>query len=179
MKKDIPLYIYCAIIIFEGVFLLFSKDGTFETIKYTTGITLIIGAIFGFFTALSRQRKQVAFSYHETHALAMLVYGISVLLFSNTFESLTSFSAYLFFFYAFSEIIFSNWLFNLENKVVYKTVLIRIFLGTIVGVGTIVIMYYYNTLALQGFGILFIIIGINFLLYIPIMKRHGLKEVEK
>jgi len=174
MKKNLPLYLYGAVIIIEGVFLLFSKHRTFQTIKFTLGIALIIGAILAFLTALSRQRKQVEFSYHEIHALAMLVYGVSVLLFANTLETITYLSAFLFFFYAFSEIIFCNWFLNLGEEVAYKIVFIRVFLGIIVGVGTIAIMNYYNlnrTIVMQGYGVLFIIIGINILLYVPIMKR--------
>jgi hypothetical protein len=147
---------------------------SFNTVRITLAITLIIGAVLSFLTALSRQRKQVEFSYHEIHALTMLVYGVSVLLFANTLETLTYFSTFLFIFYTFSEIIFCNWLFNLEKHVVFKIVLIRVFLGLVVGVGTVVIMHYYNLkdlIVMKGYGILFIIIGINILLYIPIMKR--------
>jgi peptidoglycan/LPS O-acetylase OafA/YrhL len=108
------------------------------------------------------------------HALTMLVYGVAILFFCNTSETLIYFTSILFFFYAFSEIIFCNWLLNLENKVVYQIVLIRILLGVMVGIGTIVIMNYYDineVMALVGYGVLFIIIGINILLYVPIMRK--------
>jgi uncharacterized membrane protein HdeD (DUF308 family) len=174
MNKFISTYPYGAIIVLAGVFLLFSAYVSFNAIKLTLGISLIIGAIFAILTALSRKRKQASFQYHEMHALAMLVYGVSVLLFANTLETLTNFSIFLFFFYAFSEIIFCLWIFHLENKVDYKIVLVRVSLGLLVGVGTIVIKHYYNindAIALPGYGILFMIIGINILLYIPIMKK--------
>jgi len=182
MRKNLPLYTYGAILILEGVFLLLSKNSEFQTIKYTMGITLIIGSIFAILTALSRKREQASFQYHEMHALAMLVYGVSVLLFANTLETLTNFSIFLFFFYAFSEIIFCLWIFHLENKVDYKIVLVRVSLGLLVGVGTIVIKHYYNindAIALPGYGILFIIIGINILLYIPIMEKNELTKVDE
>lgn len=178
MKKT-PVYIYGSIIILEGAFLLFSKYYTLNTIKYSLGIALIIGAILGFSKALSRQRKHVEFSYHEMHSLTMLVYGISVLLFGNTLDALTNLTVFLFIFYAFSEIIFCNWLFNLGKEAVQKIVFIRVVLGLIVGVGAIVIMYYSsinNTLVIEGFGVVFIIIGINILLYVPVMKAKALNE---
>ena len=175
MKKNFPLYLYGSMIIIGGVFLLFSPYYTFKTVRYTLAIALIIGAIFAFLTALSRQRKHTEFAYHEMHAMAMMVYGFSVLFFANTLETLTYLSTFLFFFYTFSEITFCNWVFNLFGKANYKIVFIRLILAIIAGVGAVVIMEYPNNKSLEGFGILFIIIGINILLYVPIMKTKESK----
>ncbi|MDZ4666753.1 MAG: hypothetical protein SGJ00_02610 [bacterium] len=172
MKKN-PIYLYGAIIILEGVFLLFSKYYSFDTLRYSLGTMMIIGAILGLLRALTPKTKHVEFTYHEMHVLAMVVYGLSVLLFANKLEKVVNFSAYLFFFYAFSEIIFCSLLFNLGKGVVYKIVFIRAFLGISVGLGMVIIMNYYSihkAFAVEGFGILFILIGINILLYVPVMK---------
>jgi uncharacterized membrane protein HdeD (DUF308 family) len=182
MKKSFPVYIYGTIIIFGGVFLLFSQYSTFNSIRTILAITLAIGTIFSFLTALSRQKKQVEFAYHEMHALAMLIYGVSVFFFCDKLETLIYFTSSLFFFCAFSEIAFCNWLFNLEKKVVHEIVMIRVFLGLVVGIGTIVIMNHYNMnsiIALAGYGVLFIIIGISILLYVPIVKTNELEEAFK
>lgn len=120
MKKYLPIYLYGMIIILQGIFFLFSGYNTFKMINITTGITLTFGGVLAFAAAFSRQGKQVQFAYHQLHALAMLVYGIAILLFCNTIEKLISFTAVLFIFYSFSEIIFCNWLFNLGQKVIYK-----------------------------------------------------------
>jgi uncharacterized membrane protein HdeD (DUF308 family) len=181
-QKNSNIYLYGVIIVLAGLYLLLSGDSTFQSIKFTLGISLIFAAILCFLAALSRKRTQVAFSYHEIHALVMLVYGISILVFINDIESLIILSGFLFFFYAFSEIIFCVWIFNLESKVDYKIVLLRVFLGVLVGIGTIVIKHYYNlndTVALPGYGILFIIIGINIFLYVPIMKKNQAVNVSK
>lgn len=178
MKKS-PIYIYGAIIIIEGIILLFSKSYTFDMIKYSIGIALTFGAIVAFFEALSRFRKQVEFSYHEIHVLSMMVYGVSVLFFADTLESLKTFTLFLFIFYTFSEIAFCNWLFNLDRGVINKIVLIRVFLALLVGIGIIITMFYRGvneTLAIEGFGVLFIIIGINVLLYTPVMKPKELNQ---
>jgi len=180
MKKS-PIYLYGAIIIMEGIFLMFSKSYTFDTIKNSIGIALTFGAIVAFFEALSRYRKQVEFSYHEIHVLAMMVYGVSVLFFADTLESLKTFTLFLFIFYTFSEIVFCNWLFNLDRGVINKIVLIRVFLALLVGIGIIVTMFYQGvneTLVIEGFGVLFIIIGINVLLYTPVIKPKELKQAE-
>ena len=177
MKKNLPLYLYGTMIIIGGIFLLFSPYYNLQTVRYTLGIALIIGAIFALLTAFSRQRKHSEFAYHEMHAMAMMVYGLSVLLFANTLETLKYLSTFLFFFYTFSEIAFCNWLFNLNGKANYKILLVRLFLGIIAGLGTVVIMYYPHNkkIDLEGFGVLFIIIGINVLLYVPIMKTKESK----
>jgi hypothetical protein len=77
----------------------------------------------------------------------------------------------------FSEIVFCSWLFSLGRKVVYKIIIVRFVLGLATGVGTVVAM---NSLSskLEGFGILFIIVGINILFYVPVMKENELSDVK-
>ena len=169
MNKHIPLYIYGSTIIFSGFFLLFSDNSMFDVIKFNMGIAFIFGAFFAFLTALSRQRKQVQFAYHEMHAVAMIVYAIAVLFFCNSLETMISYTTFLLFFYTFSEIIFCYWLFNLLEKVVFKVLAIRFLLGFAVGIGTIAAMNY-TEYALHIFGVVFILVGINVLYYVPAMK---------
>ena len=178
MNKNLPLYIYGSTIIFSGFFLLFSKNSIFDVIKFNMGIAFLVGAFFAFLTALSRQRKQVQFAYHEMHAFAMMAYGIALLFFCNSFEKMVSLTTFLMFFYSFSEIIFSYWLFNLFEKVVFKILVIRLLLGVMVGIGTIVTMYYSEN-ALQVFGALFLLVGINILFYIPVMRASRSFENSK
>jgi len=169
MKKHLPIYVYGATIIFSGIFLLLSTTSSLNLIKFTLGITLSVGAIFAFIAALARPRRHVQFAYHEMHALAMLVYGVIIMVFNNTFENIVSLTSYLFIFYAFSEIIFCIWIFNLALKIVYKIVMVRMLLGIAVGIGTIAVMNY-PEFVLEAFGVFFILVGINILLYVPIVK---------
>lgn len=181
MKNNLSLYIYGAIIIGEGVLLILSKDSTLQTLKFPLGIGLIIGSILAFFTAFSRQRRQVQFAYHEMHALTMLVYGLSVIFFCKTLEMLTTMTAFLLMFYAFSEIIFCNWLFNLGQKMLYKILIIRLLLGLLIGIGTVISLFHPFVKiewTMSGFGVLFILIGINIILYVPIIKRKEVNEVQ-
>ena len=122
MKKYIPIYLYGVVIILDGIFLLFPKDRSFESIKMTTGVVLIIGALVAFYAAFTRRRNHVQFAYHEIHALAMLVYGISILAFCNTLEKFISNTSFLFIFYTFSEIAFCNWLYNLKQKAIFNRI---------------------------------------------------------
>jgi hypothetical protein len=177
MKKYLPIYFYGLIILLEGFFLVFSEYYTFNIIKLSLGISLIIAALPAFMAVFSRQMKQVQIAYHEIHALTMLVYGISILLFCNTIEMIISFTAFLFIFYMFSEIVFCSWLFNLGRKVVYKIIIVRFLLGLATGVGTVAAMNS-SSFKLEGFGILFIMVGINILFYVPVMKGNELSDVK-
>ena len=171
MKKYLPLYLYGSITTFAGIFLLFSDYSSFTVLKNTLGITLMVGAIFAFVTAFFRQNKHIQFAYHKLHAFAMLVYGIALLVFCNSLEKLVTFSTFLFIFYSFSEIIFCIWLFNLGQKVVYKIVAIRILLGLAIGIGAIVALNY-SAGTMQVFGVLFVLVGLNVIFYIPVMRHR-------
>ena len=169
MKNYLPINLYGAIIIFAGAFFLFSDYTTFHALKLTLGIGLTLGAIFSFISALSNRENKAAFPYHEIHALAMFVYGLSVLFFSKSLENLTYVTAFLFIFYSFSEIIFCLRIFDLKSKVLFKIVIVRSLLALTAGIGTIVAMNF-SEYTLEAFGILFIIVGVNIVLYVPIIK---------
>lgn len=171
MKKYLPLYLYGSIITFAGIFLMFSVNNSFIILKSTLGITIIAGAMFAWITAFFRQNKHVQFAYHKLHALAMVVYGTSILLFCDSIERLNTLSTYLFIFYSFSEIIFCIWLFNLGQKVVFKIVAIRILLGLAIGIGTIVALNF-PAATIQIFGVLFVLVGLNIIFYIPVMRHR-------
>jgi hypothetical protein len=173
MKEKRSIYLYGAVIILAGISLLASAYSTFSMVRLTVGISLTAGAILAFISAYARQRKQVQFAYHGMHALAMLVYGVSVLVFCNTPDKLMSVTAFLLIFYAFSETILCYWLFDLGQKVFYKIMIIRFLLGLAIGAGTIVAMNF-TAFTLEGFGLLFVMVGINIILYVPVMKTEEL-----
>lgn len=129
------------------------------------------GGVIALFAAFSKHRKLIQFAYHEIHGLSMFLYGVAILFLCNTFEQLITTTSFLLIFYSFSEIFFCNWLFNLKRKIILKFVIIRLALGLSVGIGTIFATY--NTKHnLEGFGTLFILVGINVLLYVPIIKKN-------
>lgn len=169
MNKFIPIYIYGSVTILLGILLVNAQQINFFSLQLALGIGSCIGALMAFVAALSRQEKPVQFAYHEMHAMTMMIFGILTLLFCNTPEKLINYITFLLIFYAFSEIIFCNWLFNLKQKLLFKVALIRVFLGLAIGIGTITGMNY-SEISLEIFGVLFVLVGINILLYVPIMK---------
>jgi len=181
MKNKVN-YIYGTFIVIIGAFLFFAGYSSFIPLKNGLGYSMVAGAIIAFFEAMSRRRKQVEFSYHAMHALALLIYGLSILSLVETLEDIRKFSFFLFIFYTFSEIIFSNWLFNLSRGVVLKIVFIRVFLGLLVGVASIFLMFYKelsDTNVIEGYGVVFIIIGVNIILYEPVMNKKEINELEE
>ena len=110
MKRHIPIYLYGAFIIIEGILLLVSNDFAFDSIKLAIGIPLTVAAILAFIAAIPMPKKQVQSAYHTLHALIMLGYGVCVLFFCKTYEMLLFMTSLLFIFYSFSEIIFCGWL---------------------------------------------------------------------
>lgn len=176
MEKYLPVYVYGILIVLSGVFLLFSNNSAIEVIRWTLGITFTVGAAFAIFAAFSRQRRQVQFAYHEMHALTMLVYGVSLLLFGDTLDKIILFSSFLFIFYTFSEIIFCNWLFNLEKKMALNIIVVRLLLGLAVGMGAVVAINY-TAFTLPIFGVLFMMVGVNIILYVPVMKGNRFNAV--
>lgn len=177
MKNKSSIILYGLMIILAGTFLLFSRYASFEQIKITLGVTLSAGAILAFIAGYSRVREFIQFAYHEMHALTLLVYGISVLIFSRSINNLIDFTSFLLFFYSFSEIIFSNWLFNLRQRVIYKIIIVRLILGLAIGIGT-VLSINSTKFTLEIFGILFIMVGANILLYAPVMKSIELNAAK-
>lgn len=170
MKNYLAIYIYGAIIVFVGLFVLFSDRSSFLTLRTAVGVTLAIGGLFAFLAAMSNKTKQVQFAYHEMHAMVILAYGLSLLIFCKTIEQFDSFTVFLFVLYSVSEITFCSWLFNLRQQVVLKVIIIRTLLGLLVGIGTVIAMQNVDY-TLLIYGILFVMIGINIMLYIPVMKR--------
>lgn len=178
MNKYFSIYLYGSIILLVGVFLLFSMNFTFMEIKWVMGISLTFGSLFAFIAAFYSQNKQVQFTYHEIHAMTMMIYGISVLLYCNQPENLIFITTFLFFFYTFSEIIFCNWLFNLKQEVVFKILIVRVLLALLIGIGTVFAINN-EVLGEEIFGILFILVGINTILYVPIMKARQSLETSQ
>lgn len=171
MKKYLPIYFYGIVIILEGIFLLFSEYTSFKISKLILGGALTFAAVLAFIAAFSRRKKQVQIAYHEMHAFAMLVYGLFILFYCNTFEELQFLTLFLFIFYAFSEIIFCIWLFNLALKLDYKIIIIRLILGLLIGFGAITVMGYTEA-NLVSYGLLFIVIGINIILYVALLRER-------
>lgn len=172
MPKFIFIYLYGAFIILEGIFLLYSQWASFATIRLTLGISLFIGSVFAFLAARLGRRSRVQFAYHLIHAIAMLVYSLTILLFCHSLEILTFFTAFLLFFYAVSEIIFCTLLFNMGHRLIFRIIAVRAIIALLVGLGTVAVMSMHEG-TIEVFGILFVLLGLNVIFYAPVVKSLG------
>ncbi len=182
MSKETSLRLQGILFISTGILAIVFSNASFVFLKYLLIGLLTPAAILGTMTAVKRIKQHVQFIYQEIHTFSIITYVIALLLFCNSFERLISFTAFLFLFYAFSEIVFCNWLFNLEGKANLKVLLVRVLSGLFIGVAVIAILSYSGlnqNLKLVGYGIIFIITGINTFLYKPITAKNKLWFTKK
>jgi hypothetical protein len=179
MKNSTPLYLYGLTIIVAGILLAISIPSTLLASKLTLGMILILGSVLAFITSLMRPDKKAQLAYHQIHALGMLGYGIAIIFFCNSLETMENFTAFIFFFYAISEITFCAWLLNLKQGVKFHIIFIRLVMSLAVGILTVGLLNYSDIhlqIAIQGYGLIFILIGINVLMFVPILKRTTITE---
>jgi peptidoglycan/LPS O-acetylase OafA/YrhL len=176
MTKQLSLYLYGSLIIIAGLLLFILQSEPLRVIQYTTAGCILLAAIFAFITALKRNGKQVQFAYHEIHGLALLGYFVALFFFCHNVERFTYITAHFFVFYAFSEIIFAIWLFNLKKQISSKILILRLVLAFFIGISTMAILNYSEANPITNLiciGGIFVIIGVNILLYQPIMQTLG------
>ena len=173
MNKLIPIYIYGIVIILQGIFILLFQQLDFEFIKWNLGVSSILASLLALTAAFYCREKQVQLAYHELHSFMMLIYGIVLLFFCNSLDRLIFSSIILFLFYSISEIVFCNWLFNLSSKLGFKVLFVRLIIGLFTGMGAV------WALALSEqpmliLGALFMLVGVNIVMYVPIVKANYL-----
>lgn len=181
ISKENSLFLYGSLIILAGLMLLFLQNASLEWVKYTVAALLIPAALFAFLTAWKRDKQNVQFVYHEMHALSLIVFAFTVLFFCPSFSRFVYFSAALLLFYTFSEITFSIWLFNLKRNINPTILIVRLALGLLVGIGPVILLAHTastNEVKLMSIGLFFIVIGINILLYKPVMKAFQVPHFE-
>jgi hypothetical protein len=177
MSKNVSLYLQGLFVVMTGILIIVFQNESHDFLKNLISSCILISVAFGLNTSMRRVKRQVQFAYQEIHTLSFMIYAIALFLFCGSYESLSYFTAFLFIFYAFSEIIFCFWLFNLHGKVNIKVLIRSILLALVSGIGTVTVISYpalTPSVKLMGYGIIFIIIGLNLLLYKPIMKRENL-----
>jgi uncharacterized membrane protein HdeD (DUF308 family) len=173
MNKLIPIYIYGIVIILQGIFILLFQQLDFQFIKWVIGVSSVLAALLALIAAFYRREKQVQLAYHELHSLMLLIYGIVLLYFCNSLDRLIFTTILLFLFYSVSEIVFCNWLFNLSSKLGFKVLFVRLIIGLFTGMGAV------WALALSEqpmliLGALFMLVGVNIVMYVPIVKANYL-----
>lgn len=179
IRKEISLLLNGSFILLTGLMLLFLQNASLEWVKYTVAGLMLTAAFFALITAMNRNKQNVQFAYHEMHALSIFVYAVAVLFFCPSFSRFNYFTSSLLLFYTFSEITFAFWLFNLKKDINPGVVIVRLALGLLVGVGPVILLAHTastNEVKLMSIGVFFILIGVNILLYKPVMKAFQIPD---
>ncbi len=178
MKKYLPVGIYGLLIVCAGIFLIVSKNYNADTTRLSVSSFLISAAVLAFLPTLLKYKEDVQVKYHALHAFAMMFTGLGILFFAHTAGGFIAWLSFLLFYYAVSELIFCNWLFNLREKIDLRVLTIRIAIAFVVGFGTVVSLSRPSgTLVL--FGALLIIVGLNLVFYHAIMKIDSYEMASK
>ena len=154
---------------------MFSEQFSIKEITIIIGILAVTGAFFAFLTALSNPKTRIELAYHEIHAFSMIIYGGYIIFYSSTIDNLIGSSVFLFLFYTFSEIGFCISIFNKGQKVLYKIMVVRLILGLFAGIAGVRVLNFesvYDISAFRVIGIIFIVLGTNILIYVPILKKR-------
>jgi len=175
MKKYWPIGAYGLIIMIAGAFLAFSPPFNFMFTRYFLGVLLSLGAVLSFMASRLRSHQNVPKAYHQLHAGAMLFGAVYLIFFCQTREALISALSFLLFFYSVSELIFCSWLFNLNQRMVFRTMATRAILAFIVGLGTVVALGS-KEFVFEIFGGLFISVGILVIMYNPTLKSDRMDQ---
>lgn len=179
MKNPTALYLCGIITIISGIGVFLIGAYNVSTLKYFLSISILLAGFLALVTALSLRKKQVPFAYHGIHAFALITYALILMFTASNNEFIIFLTAFLFIFYAVSEIIFCASVFNIQSKVNYQMLMIRISLGLLVGIATAFVMTYTlinMEIQLIVYSIIFILIGVNVLLYKPILSKPVLAE---
>jgi hypothetical protein len=176
MNKKLFLYLQGSLLLLAGIMLVFLQNQPYDSVNSLLLICLIPSAFFGLIAAIKSFRLKIQFFYQEIHTLSLTVFAITLFLFARDFEWLNDITTFFIMFYTFSEITFCNWLFNLPDRIDSKILIVRISLALFCGIGAVVIYSYSainQNLKLVGFGVIFIAIGINILLFKPVIKNES------
>jgi hypothetical protein len=175
MNKKSYLVLQGVFFLLTGFLLILMAGESLQTIKYILLGGLTPSMILGVLTAAKRINKHIEFTYQIIHVFGISCYLLSLIFFCSNFDQLNNYTSIFFMFYAFSEIIFCNYLFNSNEHIKSNILLTRIVIGLICGIGSVVIFSLPDTnqaFKLIGNGIIFSIIGINILIFRPILKNE-------
>ena len=117
--------------------------------------------------------------YHLLHSIGFIIYGIVILFYATSSENFLDATSFFLLYYGITEIIFSFQLTMLKrDDINFKTIIYRMLIGLLIGVGSfiiIVISKINHRDALLASGIVFVLCGINLVLFKTILKN--LKEL--
>jgi hypothetical protein len=161
-------------IVLAGISLLIRSDSNIEIHAKIVAVAILVSAIVAGIVVLKTKINKIQSRYHSLHAVGLLLYGIAIIFYKKTNSDFSDLTALFFIFYGLSEIIFCFSLFNLKAQISVYQLIIRLTLGLLFFLSSTVMMglrHPYQSIELVSAGIIFIIIGIEVVLTIPIVTK--------
>jgi len=175
MTKYQALKLSGVLMILTGIPLLFSHLLSSITVQYTVALCMIVSAAFACLNACKNKNVQIPFHYHELHTVGFIVYGLAILFFATNNIRFINITGCFFIYYGMTELFFCFQLLNHRAKVnlQLKVFLTRIFVGVFTYLGSLFILNFCTgeCKALIVYGIMFVLSGVNLILYKNILKN--------
>jgi hypothetical protein len=174
MFKYQSISLYGFSVILAGISLLIKSGANIETHSFIVAVFILVSALIAGFVALKISANKVQSRYHTLHAVGLLFYAILLFFYKKTISDFSDITALFFIFYGFSEILFCFWLFNLQAKISVGQLIIRLTLGLVFFLSSILMIglrHPYQSIELISAGIVFVIIGIEVILTTPIVTK--------
>ncbi len=179
MTRFQSLSVYTFLIILIGALLVSLSFNPSKVIQYIVGFGMLLISVFAGITALKCKNLNVPYVYHLLHSIGFIIYGIVILFYATSSENFLDATSFFLLYYGITEIIFSFQLTMLKrDDINFKTIIYRMLIGLLIGVGSfiiIVISKINHRDALLASGIVFVLCGINLVLFKTILKN--LKEL--
>ena len=178
MTRFQTLSIYAILIVLIGTLIISLSFSPSQAIQYFVGFGMLLIGIFAAITAYKCKNLNVPYTYHLLHFVGFLIYGIALIFYASSSQLFLSITSFFLLYYGITEMIFSFELTMLKRtNVNFKTVVYRLILGLLIGVGSFIIIVITQSNhrdALLASGVVFVFCGINLLLFKSILKNSQL-----
>jgi hypothetical protein len=167
------LIVYSVLVIITGIVLMSLAYYPFVNIRYTVAGGMILSSIFAFITAYKCRPFQVPTKYHALHAGGFMIYGLLLILMAKNIQQFSHITTIFLLYYGFVEIIFCLEILMMKQNLMMQTIFFRLIIGLVILTGAATILstsYIDQNMAVISAGVVFIISGINLILFRTILK---------
>ena len=172
---------YAILLMISGFVLIGLVETTYKLLSETFFFTIILSAAFASVTAFKCKQDQVPLNYHALHAIGLLLYGLSFLILAQDFDKFYLYTIFYLLYYGLAELIFGIQMLLQKDKMLFRVIVIRLAIGftiAITAVGLYISLHKYIEMknAIKVIGGLFILSGVNLILFKTVLKSLYQKE---
>lgn len=181
MSRYLTLYIYALLMMSSGGAIILLIQSPFELMLQTFFMLIMLSAFFTGITAYKYRADQIPLNYHGLHAIGLLIYSLSLLIFASDASIFFNISIFYLLYYGLAELIFGLQMLLQKDQMLFRIIAIRIDLGfliaiTAVGLYISIDKYINLTNANKIVGLLFIACGVNLFFFKTVLIKLYQKE---